>query len=335
MNSTSLQLDNSHALDMVIKKDNSYYAFDFNMDEKAVSLHSDILGKGEVGTVYSINEGVSMCEGNFKTNDSSTAIIHNPFAPTISVSLCFLFSGTLNFGLDKKPEHIFENGYNFIDLGKDISTINELSKNSNIRSLDFHFSEDTFTEYYNQLLEAEIVTFPLERYAYNIDIKSFNTFLTNAPLLMIINQIKNSPYSGKANNLYLEAKIFELLIVYFDNINKLLKNHKYIEVKNICRYKEKMEFLKEILNQPNNPSLKSISRQIGMSETNMQLKFKAYTGKTIIQYHREQVLLNALQMIQANLPIKEVAYFSGYSSTASFSKAFKKFIGLSPSEVLA
>lgn len=96
-----------------------------------------------------------------------------------------------------------------------------------------------------------------------------------------------------------------------------------------------MEFLKEILNQPNNPSLKSISRQIGMSETNMQLKFKAYTGKTIIQYHREQVLLNALQMIQANLPIKEVAYFSGYSSTASFSKAFKKFIGLSPSEVLA
>lgn len=289
------------------------------------------MGTGSVGKIYAINDGVSLCQANFTTNEASTAVIHNPFAPTISVSLCFLFSGTLNFGLDKKPENIFENGYNFIDLGKDISTINELSKNSSIRSLDFHFSEDTFKEYYNQLLEAEIVAFPLERYSYNIDIKSFNTFLTNAPLLMIINQIKNSPYSGKANNLYLEAKILQLLIVYFENLHNESKPKHNLSEDDIERMQIMEEYLSNFISDPIH--LQDLSKKMGMSETDMQVKFKLYTGKTIIQFHREYVLKHSIHLIRKGESIKSIAYTCGYSSTAAYSKAFKKYLGYSPSEL--
>lgn len=76
-----------------------------------------------------------------------------------------------------------------------------------------------------------------------------------------------------------------------------------------------------------------LSRLVGMNDNKLKIFFKRYFGCTIFEYFQQYRMHKAkMYFEQKELTIKEIAYQLGYSNTANFSNAFKRFWGISPNE---
>lgn len=81
------------------------------------------------------------------------------------------------------------------------------------------------------------------------------------------------------------------------------------------------------------PSILTLSKNVGMSETLLKKEFKEMYGVTMFNYHTNQKMNYAIKLIENdNVSIKDIAYSLGYSSQSKFSTAFKKVHGKLPSE---
>ena len=63
----------------------------------------------------------------------------------------------------------------------------------------------------------------------------------------------------------------------------------------------------------------------------MMRRFKEQTGYTIHSYLTEKRLLRARQLLQQGQPVTEVCYLCGYQDYSTFSRAYRKCFGTSPS----
>lgn len=89
-------------------------------------------------------------------------------------------------------------------------------------------------------------------------------------------------------------------------------------------------------NRQHAPSLQQMAGALGMSVGSMQDSFKQTYCTTIGEFHRELRLQDArLAIEKEGISIAEAAYRAGYANPASFSTAFKRLFGLSPSTVKA
>lgn len=80
-------------------------------------------------------------------------------------------------------------------------------------------------------------------------------------------------------------------------------------------------------------SLEIISSKAYYSPFHFHRIFKFITGETLNEYvTRKRIQKTALDIIHKKSTIKETAFKFGFSSTSSFSKTFKKFYGVSPTE---
>ena len=81
-------------------------------------------------------------------------------------------------------------------------------------------------------------------------------------------------------------------------------------------------------------SIKKLSKYVGISEYYLQRSFQILTGYSIGEYIRNRRLyLAAYELKQSNNKIIDIAYKYGYETPESFTKAFSKFHGLTPSKV--
>ena len=78
-------------------------------------------------------------------------------------------------------------------------------------------------------------------------------------------------------------------------------------------------------------NISSLSQFIGTSVNNFKNFFSLLTGISIHEYIRNRRLSECVKLLQDN-KIIDVAMLCGYENRASFSRAFKAFHGLNPSE---
>ena len=78
-------------------------------------------------------------------------------------------------------------------------------------------------------------------------------------------------------------------------------------------------------------TLRVLARETGLSRTAFATRFRAATGESPIQ-HLAKIRLSqaAAYLTTADLTLEAIAARTGYASTASLSKAFKRHFGLSP-----
>jgi AraC-like DNA-binding protein len=77
-----------------------------------------------------------------------------------------------------------------------------------------------------------------------------------------------------------------------------------------------------------------LTREIGMSKTQLYRKLKALTGKTVHEYIRNYRLRVAHDIIiKSDHLIYEVAYEVGFSDAAYFSKSFHAYFGIWPKDI--
>ena len=80
-------------------------------------------------------------------------------------------------------------------------------------------------------------------------------------------------------------------------------------------------------------TLRDIAQGCACSESTVSHLFKIYTNESVKRYITKRRVEKAKGFLRkSDLPITEIALLSGFSNTNYFSTAFKKEVGINPSE---
>ena len=145
-------------------------------------------------------------------------------------------------------------------------------------------------------------------------------------------QILNCPYQGLTRRLYLESRALELIALQLplrSSEDELKPSHSILKADEIDR----IHYAKEILlnNLENPPSLIELARQVGLNDYKLKRGFRQVFGTTAfgcLYHHRME---QARKLLEENCStVMKVAQAVGYTSSTSFSAAFKKKFGVPP-----
>lgn len=81
------------------------------------------------------------------------------------------------------------------------------------------------------------------------------------------------------------------------------------------------------------PTVEEISRYCSISQTSLKRLFEKYAGISVHKYLIKLKLKIAVELLRENQRVADVAEKLGFTSQSYFSKAFKKEIGVNPSEI--
>ena len=140
--------------------------------------------------------------------------------------------------------------------------------------------------------------------------------------------------SGFARELFIQEILFYLLSIEFKEYLQL-KNYENESLTIREEIKSRIEVVIEFLHSKYNEkvSLKECAKIANMSEAHFRKLFKKITGVSPYQYLVTIRLDKAKDMIKySKKSITEIAFDLGYPSIASFTKAFRNYTGVPPSE---
>ena len=153
----------------------------------------------------------------------------------------------------------------------------------------------------------------------------------------VLDSFLNHSYSGSLENIFVNAKIHELLLYSLD----CLVDEK--EEGFSCKFlaneldREKILNAREVLLQHiGEPiTIKELSRKVAINECYLKKGFKEIFGTTIFDFYQQQRMEHAKYLLyEKGLSVTDVSAILGYSSISHFSTAFKKHTGLKPCELL-
>lgn len=152
-----------------------------------------------------------------------------------------------------------------------------------------------------------------------------------------LDALLNHSYSGALENIFVNAKVHELLLYSLD----CLVDEK--EEGFSCKFladesgRDRIYKAREILLQHiGDPiTIKELSRKVAMNECYLKKGFKEIFGTTIFDFYQQQRMEHAKYLLyEKGLSVTDVSALLGYSSISHFSAAFKKHTGLKPCDLL-
>lgn len=159
---------------------------------------------------------------------------------------------------------------------------------------------------------------------------AIGTYKMGKEEVKILTDIKQCTLNGPIRNIFIEARIFNLLVCYFEAQEIADKIQEYDhEQKNklsqIQLYIEENFFLPL--------KVQSLSRQVGMNLRSFELSFKAYFGYTPKEYIEKVRIERATELLgYVNIPIISIANQVGYADRRYFSSVFRKIRNCTPNE---
>ena len=199
---------------------------------------------------------------------------------------------------------------------------------------NFHFSYSFLSQFTNNTKlknkKDEVLAF---KYPH-----SFNKLFTVCTKKRnVLDSILNHSYTDALENIFINAKIQELLLYSLDCL---------IDEKNegfTCKFlydersREGIYKVRELLLEHiGNPiTIKQLSRKVAMNECYVKQGFRELFGTTIFDFYQQQRMEHAKYLLyEKGLSVTDVSEALGYSSISHFSAAFKKHTGLKPCELL-
>jgi len=83
-----------------------------------------------------------------------------------------------------------------------------------------------------------------------------------------------------------------------------------------------------------NITIEKISSKVFMNPSYFSEYFKRKTGETVLDFVTRKRMEKAISLLQTtNIKIYEVSTLTGYTDTKYFSKLFKKYYGVLPSQI--
>ena len=144
--------------------------------------------------------------------------------------------------------------------------------------------------------------------------------------------IRNNSNKNDYFKEFIKSDILQILIHI--KRNHAQKNSSLIKIKDnnkILMVREIINYLKE--NYKEEISIDHICNHVAFSKYYTCRTFKEVTGQTILDHINHIRCINARNLILYNgYTISESAYKSGFNNLSYFSKTYKKYMGLLPSE---
>lgn len=160
-----------------------------------------------------------------------------------------------------------------------------------------------------------------------------NDLSVTPEMIRIINDLKEVQKTGEVRRLHTEAKVMELLIYQLEQLNTQTEDAgSSLKTADIERLEEARRILDG--NFVNPPSQKELSQTVALNESKLRRGFKEYFATTIHDYTvRLRMEYARKLLLEEKRSILETAELTGFNHQNNFSSAFKKYFGISPSEI--
>lgn len=149
----------------------------------------------------------------------------------------------------------------------------------------------------------------------------------------IILDLHEGKKTGELRRLHTEAKVLELLINQIEQLNnEQPEDYKILKDADI----EKLEMARLILEArfTDPPTQKELAQEVMLNESKLRKGFKEYFATTIYDYvTRLRMELAKNLLLEERKTIYEVTMLTGFRHQTNFSIAFKKYFGMSPSDI--
>lgn len=248
----------------------------------------------------------------------------------LPLSIFTCTDGSLSFKINKqkyKP-HQWKAGAINLYSGKNIPTESIHNKNGYFQSSLFSITEN----YLRRLsLDSPSLFEPiLENYSTGKDFL-LHQQPTPSPITAtsIIKQIKTLPLEDPLSPILLQSKFLELLYLSFKN-KETNEAHK-LELTDKDKIIEAKHFLLENYKTP--PSLFELALHVGTNTCKIKQGFKQLfntTAYSILSEHRIKIANKYLK--DTNYTLSEIADEVGFEHHSSFTRAYKRQIGISPTQ---
>ncbi|MEH2405646.1 helix-turn-helix transcriptional regulator [Nostoc sp.] len=224
-------------------------------------------------------------------------------------------------------------GYNYLFCLPDVREFEHFNANQRTECISIYWYPDLLNSFQGSFEELPTL---LEQLRENPIKERFHQPLeaTTPAMWLVLKQILQCPFREKLRQMYLEAKVLELLtlqIAQWGENQQVLKRSLYFRADEI----ERLHHAKAILNQrlPHPPSLLNLAKEIGLNDFKLKRGFREVFGTTVLGYVQFLRLEQAKQLLRGtNLLIAQIAYQVGYESTSHFSYLFKRQFGMTPRE---
>ncbi|MFT3769338.1 MAG: helix-turn-helix transcriptional regulator [Minicystis sp.] len=152
-------------------------------------------------------------------------------------------------------------------------------------------------------------------------------------LYRLLEEISNADVKGAARKLWHEAKSLELIALMTDELVEAARaSRPPLSTHDIDRLERVRLRLLQNLEAP--PSLAELARMAGFSETKLKGSFRALFGTSLFEYLRRARMEEARNLLLTHrLNVTEVALRVGYANPSKFAAAFRRQVGMSPSEL--
>lgn len=159
--------------------------------------------------------------------------------------------------------------------------------------------------------------------------------IVTAKVRSLAQQLWNTSYQGGQRRLYLQSKVFELLVTQLDLIGVGQDQNSGNSPKptTIERIYDARDIM--LANLENPPSVLELAQQVGVSVGTLQRRFQELFGMTVFGYLTDQRMVMAEQLLrQGDCTVAETGAIVGYSNPGHFAVAFKRKFGITPKECL-
>ncbi len=152
---------------------------------------------------------------------------------------------------------------------------------------------------------------------------------------MILHQVVTVKHEGAFRQLFLQSKAIEMLLyvfanrIYFSGCSNCQFLNQPLEQNKIERAKE---FILQNLAQP--PTIPVLALQVNLNQCYLKKGFKEMYGLTIFEFVQAQRMKKAEMLLGTKAySITQIADMVGYSNVSNFSNAFRRQMGVYPSEL--
>jgi AraC-like DNA-binding protein len=223
------------------------------------------------------------------------------------IGFLFCLNGAINYCCNHQQDNLFL-------LSKYEQNINA-GKISAIR-----FSVTEKTKYiYIQLTETYFLKTTGREFGGNLSTRQQEQI--SPEISLILQHLLGHKYEGRIKRLFLEARIFELIIIYINQ--KQEKPTVTLKQEDIIKIMLAKQLVEQDIQKPN--SLIELSRKAGINDYKLKKGFKELTGHTVFGYLYKIRMEKAHYFLsKEKRTVNEVAFLVGYKNAQHFIAAFKK-----------
>ena len=152
---------------------------------------------------------------------------------------------------------------------------------------------------------------------------------------VVLNQMAQQSVHESMHNLYLRAKVFELMSLYFNKDKEMdVEQCPFlVDDKNIKKIRRAKDIIISRMTEP--PTLNDLANEVEISLKKLKEGFKQVYGASVYVFLLDYKMQVSKRLLSSgNYNVNEVALKIGYSTATHFINAFKKKFGTTPKKYL-